>query len=531
MSDPVQKRKFSAERGPALVAMAITSRCNLKCVMCEHSMMKVEKKDFDLSLVDRMGDFLATALMVDLTGLGDPLLSNTFWEVLDRYPLTHAEDREFFLGFSTNGTRLTPGNIERLLRSRIRTIRVSIDAADQNTFREIRKTDLDPILEGTRRLIEARNAAKRQFPRVGLHMTWMQKTLHGVPAMIDLSKELGADFLDVFPIHERSSGTLDTWVQLDGGSYNYRDNLLSGVPEPDLERIVGEFHSYAKSKSQPIQSTLSGLEGRKSIDYPVDDLDWGDRVDAIDWNDHSIRCPMPFLEMFVHYEGAVHPCCWSLQPAGNLRDATLEEIWKGDTMSEVRNDLVAGQVPKLCEGAACPFVKGKSDAASDLVVSKLVGNIWSKDSYTGYSIELSSVIGSFASGSGIYALESHEGRPLRWTNGAAEFHAAPLIASGPVSLAVKLWHIWDAKVTISVNGAKALCVHLPPQGLDANIDLGFFNAGTSLVVRIDCPARKSPGDARQLGVPIESLRLISGAQSRPLPTAEQNSLSGNAILG
>src|ERR1700722_17322189 len=141
MADPIPTKEFAADRGPALIVMAMTSRCNLRCVMCEHSMMKVEKKDFDLNQVDRMGDFFATASTVDLTGLGEPLLSDAFWKVLDRYPLNDVEDRHFFLGFTTNGTRLTPANIERVLRSRVRTIRVSIDAADQKTFGEIRKTD------------------------------------------------------------------------------------------------------------------------------------------------------------------------------------------------------------------------------------------------------------------------------------------------------------------------------------------------------------------------------------------------------
>jgi MoaA/NifB/PqqE/SkfB family radical SAM enzyme len=517
MPDPIRTKEFSADHAPAQIVMAITSRCNLRCVMCEHSMMKVEKKDFDLNLVDRIGDFFARASTVDLTGLGEPLLSNAFWEVLDRYPVNDVEDGHFFLGFTTNGTRLTPANIERVLRSRVRTIRVSIDAADQKTFAEIRKTDMAPILDGTRRLIEARNATRREFPRVYIHMTWMQKTLYGVPAMIDLTKSLGADFLEVFPIHERPSGTLANWIQLDGGNFNYRENLLSGVSAAELERIAEEFHSYADSIGQPIQSTIFE-KSRTSKDYPSENLDWACRVKEIDWKENSIRCPLPFAEMFIHYEGAVHPCCWSLRPAGDLRDATLEEIWTGDTMREVRNDLVAGQVPKLCAGAGCPFVAGKE-------------NMWRKDPSTDYSIELAAVPVSYAPDAGIYDLESYEGRPLRWTNGAAEFRVEPLMASGPVSLRVKLWHIWDAKVTISVNGVQVLCEDLPPHGLDANVDLGIFNVGTSLIIRIDCPARTSPGDGRRLGIPIESLRLVSAAQSRPFHIGEPGSLIGIPILG
>jgi len=81
------------------------------------------------------------------------------------------------------------------------------------------------------------------------------------------------------------------------------------------------------------------------------------------------------------------------------------------------------------------------------------------------------------------------------------------------------------------NGTQVLCEDLPPQGLDANVDLGIFNAGTSLIIRIDCPAGTVPGDARQLGVPIESLRLVSGVESRPLPSGERSSFGGVPILG
>ena len=252
--------------------LAVTSRCNLRCVMCEHSMMKVEKKDFDLDLIDRMGSYLASADKVDLTGLGDPLLSKSFWEILDRYPVkAYAPDSQFFLSFTTNGTHLTDANIERILSSRMRSIRVSIDAADEKTFREIRKTDLAPIVEGARRLIAARDSTKSYHPRIGLHMTWMQKTLEGVPPMIDLAKSIGADFLAVFPVHERADHTLDVWIQRDGGPFNYRDNLLSGVVQEQIDALVNQFHDYANAKGQIIGSFVSGRP-RASVGFPDEAL-------------------------------------------------------------------------------------------------------------------------------------------------------------------------------------------------------------------------------------------------------------------
>jgi MoaA/NifB/PqqE/SkfB family radical SAM enzyme len=350
VSDPASVVSVSP---PALIMLAITSRCNLRCVMCEHSIMKVEKKDFDLDLIDRMGPYLASAEKVDLTGLGDALLSKSFWEILDRYPNDpDAPDSQFFLSTTTNGTNLTDVNIKRILHSRMRFIRVSIDAADETTFREIRKTDLAPIADGTRRLIAARNANGRRHPHIGLHMTWMKKTLEGVPAMIDLAKSVGADFLYVFPIHERATETLDMWVQRDGGPFNYRDNMLSGVARETIEGLVNEFHAYGDLKGQIIASFVFG-QGRASPGFPDAPL-----PERAAWKENSIRCPLPWSEALIHYDGDVAPCCWG-KPFGSLRHGALEEVWNGSVAQETRSDLIEGCVPKICSGAACPWINGK----------------------------------------------------------------------------------------------------------------------------------------------------------------------------
>jgi hypothetical protein len=53
---------------PKILSMAMTSRCNLRCVMFDHGRRHDEKQDFDENLFNNIGNFIDSATMVDLTG-------------------------------------------------------------------------------------------------------------------------------------------------------------------------------------------------------------------------------------------------------------------------------------------------------------------------------------------------------------------------------------------------------------------------------------------------------------------------------
>jgi len=94
---------------PKIISMTMTSRCNLRCVMCDHGIRNVEKQDFKADLVDMAGDFITSASLVDLTGLGEPMLSDLFWNILQKFPVSaESGDGEFFLTFNSNGNPVEP---------------------------------------------------------------------------------------------------------------------------------------------------------------------------------------------------------------------------------------------------------------------------------------------------------------------------------------------------------------------------------------------------------------------------------------
>jgi hypothetical protein len=83
-------------------------------------------------------------------------------------------------------------------------------------------------------------------------------------------------------------------------------------------------------------------------------------------------CFWPWLEAFVHVNGAVKPCCYAPTAVGNLHtDGSIEEIWNGPVMQELRTYIKANKLHPVCAGASCAFVR---DAVSDDPASRNLSN-------------------------------------------------------------------------------------------------------------------------------------------------------------
>jgi MoaA/NifB/PqqE/SkfB family radical SAM enzyme len=476
--------------------MAMTSRCNLHCVMCDHGIRKVEKQDFQPELIVKAKDFMASASLVDLTGLGEPMMSELFWEILDQFPVTSdSKDDEFVLMFNSNGTLLNQRNIERILKSRARKIRISLDSADPELFRLIRGTNLDPIVEKVRALMQQRDRLGRKYPRIGVEMTLMRANLHGMCEMIDLCSSMGVDFLEVWSLNQIGDAAKRWNVDKGEWSFQYANEMVDGLPKDELSKAVDRFYEHARIRDFPVCSLILG-ESRISHDSILQENTLLFGEESGPWVENSIRCSLPWKELRITYEGHVYACCWARKAIGDLRVQTLEEIWKSAAMQEMRSDLVRGVVPDLCEGASCSYVRGNDQKK------------WVIDPRAHQAVELVATAVRYSLDTGVHDLEQHHGRPLRWTNGHAVFHVDPQGSVGHYALRAKFWYIGDATFAISVNGNEVYRNKIPRRGLDEEIQLGTFHPGVSFTIQIESSVRKMPDDPRDLGVAMESLLLI-----------------------
>jgi TPR repeat protein len=97
---------------------------------------------------------------------------------------------------------------------------------------------------------------------------------------------------------------------------------------------------------------------------------------------HEIsQCFWPWFEAFVHVNGNVKPCCYATGTVGNLADHTLEEIWRGPAMQELRAYVEANRIHPVCSGATCVYIRdrvatGETDPAKRMEAMADAGSHW-----------------------------------------------------------------------------------------------------------------------------------------------------------
>ena len=71
-------------------------------------------------------------------------------------------------------------------------------------------------------------------------------------------------------------------------------------------------------------------------------------------------CQEPWNGIFsVRTNGDVVCCpCYAQARIGNIREATLQEIWNSEVLLEMRRAFNQGQLPKVCQNQLCPVVVG-----------------------------------------------------------------------------------------------------------------------------------------------------------------------------
>jgi len=66
-------------------------------------------------------------------------------------------------------------------------------------------------------------------------------------------------------------------------------------------------------------------------------------------------CRLPWDNVNILANGEVKPCCWCVGNVGNLNDKSLDEIWNGEAITELRESIVNDEIHDMCANAPCPY--------------------------------------------------------------------------------------------------------------------------------------------------------------------------------
>jgi len=200
-------------------------------VMCPHGIGAIESpKDADMSLLEILWPGMAQSEHIHLNGVGEPMMSKPFWEVIDRLK---GKERPL-ISFNTNGLLMTEENVVRLMRAPVYAISVSLDAATPETYKDIRGGNFQTALAGIERLV----AHSRRNTHIVMTYVLMKRNIEELVAYVKLAERLGVKFVTIQHLTDTAIPA-DRWIVVkpNGWQFVYPEERLSNHPELSNKNI------------------------------------------------------------------------------------------------------------------------------------------------------------------------------------------------------------------------------------------------------------------------------------------------------
>lgn len=313
---------------PSFFEIEITTRCHLKCQICERTHWtdpKEKAAELTFEQFRRIVDQFPHLKWCSPTGEGTALLHKDFLDML-RY----LKSKDVFIEFAESFDLIDERVARQLIEMGVDKISLSMDGASKQTYEAIKVgCDFDRALANVRRFIELKREMRSPVPELCFRYIITALNFHEIPQFVELVHSLG-DPRD-----------------LGDGSYLEFAGLLA------FKEIE---HLHVKHVPQDIIDEAN----RKARELGV-------RVTWIHVHDDMDRRPLmrycaAWTEPYIVATGHVVPCCAILMSNnrefirahsfGNVLDTPLREIWQSPEYRAFRRAVpsMGSGVPVLCDG-------------------------------------------------------------------------------------------------------------------------------------------------------------------------------------
>ncbi len=305
---------------PKLVTLGVHNACNAQCVFClEGSYARFNMDIYRKFFEARMGHFIRGAEKVTFTGFGEILWVPGIEEFLDYLNETLPETEKIF---TTNGTPLRPGVVERILKSRY-VIQVSLHASSARLHEDLTqlKGQFDEIVSNIRGLTSARDRLDRgQFLHVELVNILMRRNVEDLPDFLRLAWGLRVQSVRAQYV------TMFTPEHIDMSCFFEQERSNRAVAE--AAELVARLK--ASDPDRPFHVSLPSPFGSRARTSPT-------------------ICYDPWQHVYVELQGSVLPCCFWGEHIGNLaKGDDMDALWNGSFYQGLRSSMAAGEPHPWC---------------------------------------------------------------------------------------------------------------------------------------------------------------------------------------
>lgn len=303
---------------PRFVEIETTTRCNLRCAMCEHTYWNEKQRDMSFDEFKKIIDQFPGLKWIGVTGIGASFVNKDFLKMLKyiKGKGIYSELYDTFFHIDEKAAReLIKIGYDRLI--------MSIDGATKETYEKIRvASDFDRVTNNLRNLVRLKKEMKAHYPEITFHYIISKENIHEVLKFIDLVREM----TDSENISILYSAILHSYDQI--------SDMVVDVPE--------ELMLEAQEKGNRLGIKVA----------------WNRNIGEKENISHCTEWTMPFI--FV--DGTVVPCCVGNEAnqrnfqhktaMGNIFEKSFNDIWYGEKYKKLRDDIHKGIVPPACVNCA-----------------------------------------------------------------------------------------------------------------------------------------------------------------------------------
>jgi radical SAM protein with 4Fe4S-binding SPASM domain len=282
-------RKTSVYGMPPAAGIELTNYCNLSCPECNSgSGLMTRNRGFmsmDLfkKIISELGPYLYN---INLYFQGESMMHPQFFTIFGTC-------RNIYSTLSTNGHFLSMENAEKIVRSDLSRLIISLDGMDEKTYSLYRlKGDFKTVIDGIKNISEAkqRNASNL---KVVIQYLVNRNNEHQITAVRQFANEMSVS------LHLKSMQIIN------------RDSYGSWLPS------AGRYSRYRKAGSEyVIKSNLPD------------------------------RCARLWFNPVITWDGLVLPCCFDKDAdhvMGNMNENSFRDIWNGEKYRLFRKDVNTGR--------------------------------------------------------------------------------------------------------------------------------------------------------------------------------------------
>ncbi|MBN2121422.1 MAG: radical SAM protein [Candidatus Omnitrophica bacterium] len=303
---------------PEAIEIEPTTRCHLKCLICEHTYWSEPSRDLSFSDFKRIVNQFPHLKWIGLTGIGSSFLNPDYLKMLE-----YVKKKGVYVEFFDTFDLVTEDISRKLVDLAVDKIWLSCEAATQETYEKIRVGgNFGRMLKNVRTFLRLKKEKKALLPELWFHYIINKHNLEEMADYVDFVAELMKDI--------PQSAVLIFYT----GLMEFKEVLdlkVAKVPDKIREEV------YRRAYKKRIY------------------INWNENIDR---NQPPSKCTK-WTEPFILSSGHIQPCC-VINEANerefqkenafmNLLDDEFSHFWHSERFKKFVLTLHEDRFPKVCK--------------------------------------------------------------------------------------------------------------------------------------------------------------------------------------